>query len=307
MIENFLLVAIIGLQIAIFLYLRRMARNLGTKATTQHQRVLSELKYLRASTSNSLLNQVLPATDGLRDFNWDHVIALTSYGARLQTLELALRGILKQRLVPKKVFLLLAQQDFDSLPSSVKELANSSNIEIQITEDLGPGKKLIPILASHPNLPIITFDDDLIYPTDLTLRLMIQHHLNPDCIIANRVHKVKYLENGAPAPYETWERNYSLGDGPDLNFLATSGAGTLFKAEHFHSDVLDSEAYKNLSFYTDDLWWFVQSRRVGTKVKRLPGISELNYIEGTQDEGLWLSGNQTRNDENLAKLWSKYF
>jgi hypothetical protein len=92
-----------------------------------------------------------------------------------------------------------------------------------------------------------------------------------------------------------------------LNFLATSGAGTLFKAEHFHSDVLDVEAYKDLSFYTDDLWWFVQSRRVGTKVKRLPGISELNYIEGTQDEGLWLSGNQTRNDENLAKLWSKYF
>ncbi len=307
MIETFLLVAIIGLQLAILAYLVRMARNLGTKATTQHQRTLSELKYLRASTTGTLVSQFLPSSPALQDVNWDHAIALTSYGARLQTLASSLKSILNQRLIPKKIYLVLTQSDFESLPKTAKEIIDSPSFEVHISEDLGPGKKLLPILSKNPDLPIITFDDDLIYPTDLTLRLMIQHQLNPDCIIANRVHKVKYLEDGRPAPYESWEKNYSLGDGPEVNFLATSGAGTLFKAEHFHPDVLDTDAYKELSLYTDDLWWFVQSRRIGTKVKRLPGISELNYIDGTQEDGLWLSGNKTRNDENLAKLWSRYF
>lgn len=306
MIENFLLITLIVFQVAIFLYLRRVAKNLGTKATKNHQKLSAELRYLRASTGSSILGQVLPLSEGLRDMNWDHIVALTSHGPRINFLEKALNGILKQRLVAKKVLLVLSESDLTLIPNSVRHLADSGQIEIKIAQDLGPGKKLLPILAENPGLPIITFDDDLIYETDLTLKLMIQHNLNPECIIANRVHKVKFLQDGRPAPYETWDKNYSLGDGPDLDFLATSGAGTLFEVKHFHPDVLDTDSYKDLSFFTDDLWWFIHSRRVGTKVKRLPGTSELNYIEGTQPEGLWQSGNKTRNDENLSKLWNKY-
>ena len=307
MTEIFLLITIIFFQVAIFFYLRRVAKNLGTKATKNHQKLSAELRYLRASTSSSILGQVLPSSQALRDMNWDHIIALTSHGPRLQTLEKSINGILKQRLVPKRVVLVVSDSEAALIPSSIRLLADSSRIEIKLTDDLGPGKKLLPLLAENPGMPIITLDDDLIYQTDLTLKLMIQHNLNPECIIANRVHKVKFLEDGQPAPYESWAKNYSLGDGPELDFLATSGAGTLFMVEHFHPDVMDIESYKGLSFFTDDLWWFVQSRRVGTKVKRLPGISELNYIEGTQSEGLWQGGNRTRNDENLSKLWARYF
>jgi hypothetical protein len=45
---------------------------------------------------------------------------------------------------------------------------------------------------------------------------------------------------------------------------------------------------------------------VGTKTKRLPGQSILNYVDGTQDDGLWNSGNKERNDLNLKALIEKY-
>lgn len=155
-------------------------------------------------------------------------------------------------------------------------------------------------------LPIIVVDDDLIFETDLSLKLMIQHQLTPKAIVASRVHKITYANDGKLSAYKNWRKNYSLGDGPAADLFATSGAGTLYKADFFHSDVTDERVYKELSFHTDDLWWFIQSKRVGTLTKRVPGISKLNYIDGTQEDGLWQSGNQDRNDSNLKLLLSKY-
>jgi hypothetical protein len=153
---------------------------------------------------------------------------------------------------------------------------------------------------------IIVVDDDLFFETDLTLKLMVQHHLTPKNIIASRVHKITYESDGSIAPYSKWAKNYSLSNGPDVDFFATSGAGTLYKKEFFHDDVLDEETYKTLSLHTDDLWWFVQSKRVGVTIKRMPGYSKLDFITGTQENGLWNNGNQDRNDPNLKALMNKY-
>jgi hypothetical protein len=106
--------------------------------------------------------------------------------------------------------------------------------------------------------------------------------------------------------YDKWEKNYSHSDGPSSELFATSGAGTLYKASFFHPDVLDESTYKDLSFHTDDLWWFVQSKRIGTLTKRLPGLNNLIYIDDTQEDGLWRTGNQDRNDPNLQSLIKKY-
>ncbi|GBL18079.1 hypothetical protein EMGBS2_01480 [Actinomycetota bacterium] len=105
--------------------------------------------------------------------------------------------------------------------------------------------------------------------------------------MASRVHKVSIDHTGKILPYKNWRKNYSLSDGPAGDLFPTSGAGTLYKAEFFHNDVTDEKTYSELAFHTDDLWWFIQSKRVGVKTKRVPGISNLNYIEGTQEDGLW--------------------
>jgi len=302
-----ILITILVLQLIALYYLIRTARNLGSKATKHHNELMAYINLLRAGDGNNLLNHLLtPNSKEFKNVNWEHIISLTSHPARFQTLNIVIEQLLNQRLTPKKIYLNIAAEDMAKLPTTISALASNGILQINSCTNLGPGKKLIPTLVLEKALPIIVVDDDLIFEADLSLKLMIQHHLTPKAIVASRVHKIAYANDGKISAYNNWRKNYSLGDGPDANFFATSGAGTLYKADFFHSDVTDEKVYKELSFHTDDLWWFIQSKRVGTLTKRLPGISKLNYIDGTQEDGLWQSGNQDRNDSNLKLLLSKY-
>ena len=302
-----LLLVILVLQVFAVYYLIRTARNLGSKATKNHKVMMENISQIRSATSGILLNQLLiPDSKEFKAVNWEHVISLTSHPARFNTLSQSLNSLLAQRLIAKNIYLNIAQEDLGKLPDSVKDLASSGLIKINTCENLGPGKKLIPTLKLERSLPIIVVDDDLIFETDLTLKLMIAHHLSPGNIIASRVHKIIHTPEGKISAYINWQKNYSLSDGPSVDLFATSGAGTLYKAEFFHSDVTDEKTYKELAFNTDDLWWFIQSKRVGIKTKRLLGQSILNFIDGTQDDGLWNSGNKERNDLNLKALIERY-
>ena len=302
-----ILIAILALQLFALYYLIRSARNLGSKATKHHNELMANINLLRAGDGNNILNHLLiPNGKEFKNVSWEHVISLTSHPARFNTLHIVIEQLLNQRLIPNKIYLNIASEDMAKLPTDVSALKNNGILQINSCADLGPGKKLIPTLMLEKALPIIVVDDDLIFEADLSLKLMIQHHLTPKAIVASRVHKITYSGDEKISSYNSWHKNYSLNDGPATDLFATSGAGTLYKADFFHSDVTDEKSYKQLSFHTDDLWWFIQGRRVGTLTKRLPGISKLNYIEATQADGLWQSGNQDRNDSNLKLLLDKY-
>jgi hypothetical protein len=302
-----LLLIILVLQIFSLYYLIRTARNLGSKATKYHGELMENINILRASGRNNLLTHLsIPSGKEFKSISWDHVISLTSHPARFSTLDQSLKQLLSQRLIPKKVYLNIAEADIDKLPKSVRDLESEGVLKINSCSDLGPGKKLIPTLKLEENLPIIVVDDDLVFETDLTLKLMVQHHLSPNNIVASRVHKIIFEANNNVSSYGKWIKNYSLSNGPAGDLFATSGAGTLYKKEFFHKDVMDEATYKELCFHTDDLWWYVQSKRIGVKTKRLPGFSVLNFIDGTQEDGLWRSGNKDRNDPNLKALLNKY-
>ena len=302
-----LLLVILVLQVFAVYYLIRTARNLGSKATKNHKVVMQNISQIRVATGEILLNQLsIPDSKDFKAVNWEHVISLTSHPERFNTLSQTLNSLLAQRLIAKNIYLNIAQEDISNLPNSVKNFESNGLIKINSCENLGPGKKLIPTLKLEKSLPIIVVDDDLIFETDLTLKLMIAHHLSPGTIIASRVHKIIHTPEGKISAYVNWQKNYSLSDGPSMDLFATSGAGTLYKAEFFHSDVTDEKAYTELAFHTDDLWWFIQSKRIGTKTKRLPSQSILNYVDGTQETGLWNNGNKERNDLNLKALIEKY-
>jgi hypothetical protein len=299
-----LLLIILALQVFIVFYMVRSARSLGSKSTKYHNELMANVNLLKESelksAGNSLLNHLLvPDSKEFKSVNWEYVISLTSHPARFDTLDQSLKSLLEQRLIPRKIYLNIAEID-------IKSLELGGILKINPCSDLGPGKKLIPTLKAEDSLPIIVVDDDLIFETDLALKLMIQHHLSPNSVIASRVHKIEIESDGKLSSYSKWRKNYALSDGPASDLFATSGAGTLYKKEFFHKDVMDEATYKDLCFHTDDLWWYVQSKRVGVKTKRLPGFSVLNFIDGTQEDGLWRSGNQDRNDPNLKALLNKY-
>ena len=309
--SNSLLFTLLALTAASSLYAVRSLRTIGSKVTevlvqgrALEKKLSAVEKKLHADAGSvlakmNLLNLQIP---GMAEKDFNFILSLTSHPARFDALALALPELKKQILQPTEIILNIAHSDITQLPQSVRDLEATGFVVINECADLGPGKKLIPTLKSYPGMPIIVVDDDLLLSPDLTLQLMLEHHLYPDSIIASRVHRVTYAQDGLLEPFSAWEKASDSLAGPSFDLMATSGAGTLFPAGALHPDGLDEARYVELAFHTDDLWWFFQARRNGTTVRRLPGNRPLEFIPETQEVGLWQTGNKDRNDINFKKL-----
>jgi len=133
-----LLLVILVLQIFTLLYLIRTARNLGTKATKNHRELMDNINMLRASGRSNILNHLaIPNSKEFRSVSWDHVISLTSHPARFSTLGIAIDQLLNQHLIPKHVYLNIAQSDLEKLPTAIRNLEAGGILKINSCADLG--------------------------------------------------------------------------------------------------------------------------------------------------------------------------
>ena len=301
-----------ALSVLLLAYLVRGSRQLGTKLSklesSNNKGFKSIEKMLIAQEALAKRNsQLLYLMQVQRkELDWKFEVSVTSHPARFNALALSLKALKSQILQPQSINVFIAETDIAALPDSIKELEKSGYIKISPCEDLGSGKKLIPALKVQSNLPIITIDDDLYFENDLFLHLMINHYLYPDAIIAARVHQLAVNDSKDVLPFSTWHKHYDLSEGPSNDLMPTSGAGTLFPPKAMHEDASNAALYTELSHNTDDLWWYFQARRKGTLVRRLSGLDHLNFIDSTQDDGLWKNGNQDRNEVNLKALLAQY-
>ena len=301
-----------ALSVLLLAYLVRGSRQLGTKLSklesSNNKGFKSIEKMLIAQEALAKRNsQLLYLMQVQRkELDWKFEVSVTSHPARFNALALSLSALKSQILQPQSINVFIVETDIAALPDSIKELEKSGFIKISPCEDLGSGKKLIPALKVQSNLPIITIDDDLYFENDLFLHLMINHYLYPDAIIAARVHQLAVNDSNDVLPFSTWHKHYDLSEGPSNDLMPTSGAGTLFPPKAMHEDASNAALYTELSHNTDDLWWYFQARRKGTLVRRLSGLDHLNFIDSTQDDGLWKNGNQDRNEVNLKALLAQY-
>jgi protein O-GlcNAc transferase len=301
-----------ALSVLLLAYLVRGSRQLGTKLSklesSNNKGFKSIEKLLIAQEALAKRNsQLLYLMQVQRkELDWKFEVSVTSHPNRFNALALSLRALKSQILQPQSINVFIAVTDMAALPESIKELEKSGYIKISPCEDLGSGKKLIPALKVQSNLPVITIDDDLYFENDLFLHLMINHYLYPDAIIAARVHQLAVNDSNDVLPFSAWHKHYDLSEGPSNDLMPTSGAGTLFPPKAMHEDASNAALYRELSHNTDDLWWYFQARRKGTLVRRLSGLDHLNFIDSTQDDGLWKNGNQDRNEVNLKALLAQY-
>lgn len=301
-----------ALSVLLLAYLVRGSRELGTKLSklqSSNNKNFNDLdqKLIAQARSAKRSEQLLylPYIQS-KDPDWKFEVSVTSHPARFSALATALTSLKTQILQPHAINVFIAETDIAVLPDSIKELEKSGYIKIELCEDLGSGKKLIPALKNQGKLPIVTIDDDLYFENELFLQLMINHYLFPQAIIAARVHRLAVTDSGDVLPFSEWHKHYDLGEGPGSDLMPTSGAGTLFPPKAMHEDASDADLYTKLSHNTDDLWWYFQARRKGTLVRRLSGLDQLNFIDSTQEVGLWKNGNQDRNEVNLKALVRQY-
>ena len=307
------LISVIALvTLALLLYAVRSLRIIGSKLSSlqsQQSKGFKEIERQISGQGQFLKRitqlQALPLVTS-KSHDWKFVVSLTSHAPRFHALAEVLHSLQSQVLQPQSIHLNIAHDEINKLPAEVTELATTGYITIVATDDLGPAKKLIPTLVSQKEIPIIVIDDDLEFDPELFLHLMVQHYLYPKAVIASRVHQVTTNVKGDINPFTQWNKQYTESDGPAADLMPTSGAGTLYPPESLHPDAASADLYRTLSNYTDDLWWYFQGRRNGTLVRRISGFSDLNFIDATQEAGLWKNGNQDRNESNLLNLVQEY-
>lgn len=254
-------------------------------------------------------HEVFPALPELPDFP-DAIISLTSYPARIATVNQTVQSLLQQDISFKKIILWLAKEQFPNgeaeLPNNLKSLL-SEKFTIEWCTDIRSYKKFIPTLKKYPDDIIVTADDDLIYPKDWLRRLVLSYIKNPEHLHCMRAHRITFNHKKIN-PYSQWKHSIETSD-TGYEIFCTSGGGVIFTRKHLHSDVFNEELFKNLCPDADDIWLWAMAVLKGTKIHTvIPSLGELQYIEGTQDMYTLYSFNKTTdgNDKKISNIFNHY-
>lgn len=189
------------------------------------------------------------------------IVSMTTFPARIGYVHLAVKSLLNQTVMPGKIVLWLAKEQFRDveIPAQLQELC-SYGLEIcYCDEDLLAHKKYYYVMQEYPDYFIVTYDDDIIYPEDSLEKLLVMHRQHPNAIICNRGREIQ-IENSSVAPYRHWKVSGQVPAGvPTYHVMASTGAGTLYPPHCMPDETFDIEKIRSLALTADDLWMKVMS------------------------------------------------
>jgi hypothetical protein len=233
------------------------------------------------------------------------VVSLTTYGKRIHTVYLTLETIARGALLPSRLILWMDDEAaFERRPDSLRRL-ETRGLEVKLTSNYGPHTKYYPYLISTEKLdvPLVTVDDDTLYPKRWLSSLAEGYKEHPHLIHCCRAHVVE-LEGEGFAPYISWQRCRSTVPNA-LNF-ATGVSGVIYPSA-FQRKVKEAGlGFTVLCPKADDIWLHVQALRGGFKVKQLKTWEQsFPVMPGTQDMGL-IQGNVhgSQNDVQIRRTYT---
>lgn len=235
-------------------------------------------------------------------------VSLTSYSERVVNVHHTIISLLNQSVRSDRLILWLAEHEYsrESLPSALLQL-EQYGLEIRFCADIKSYKKLLPALEQFPEDLLVTFDDDVIYPSNQIERLLEAHQQYPTSIICHRAHKILKNKQGNPLPYNQWQLDAEQTE-PSDDLMAVGIGGILYPPHCLDSEVFNQQAFMTLCPTTDDLWFKAMSLKAGTQVKvvdnPLPYEQYLQLPHAFQNS-LWQQ-NMLNNDKQLKALLNAY-
>jgi hypothetical protein len=233
------------------------------------------------------------------------VVTVTTHGRRVSQAHVALESIGRGSVRPARLVLWLDdEQIYRSLPKPLKRLKRRGLEVILDHNSYGVHTKYFPYLMSKGDhrIPMVTADDDVIYPREWLAGLQDAHERFPHDVVCYRAHRIG-VEGASLTPYTTW---VPCSDGHvGVANLGTSVSGQLFPAEFLDAIKARGEGFRDLAPYADDLWLHACTVAQGIATRQIPQDSiTFPYVPGTQTVGLhvanvWGGGN----DAAVAKLY----
>ena len=115
------------------------------------------------------------------------IVSLTTHSIRLQQVaKTAIFSIIKNTYKNIHICLTLYKDDVKNIPEDLKFLIDEQFVElIVVDKDLGPHLKYFYVMKKYKENPIITVDDDIIYPPEM-IEDMVNAYNTHKCIIGRR-------------------------------------------------------------------------------------------------------------------------
>lgn len=199
------------------------------------------------------------------------IVGLTSIRARAETLHLTLGSLLAQDYRDFEVRVhvspepYLLDEGIAAVPEACRPLLADPRLSWAVTRNLGPYRKLLPMLAAEGlrNVMLASADDDTIYPPHWLGALMTAWRRHR-CVIAFRGHAMARGDRGFLGYRSFMGR--TLADNPSLFWLPTGKDGVLYNAAYFHPNVLNHVDAMALAPTADDLWFKWHTAAAGVPV-----------------------------------------
>lgn len=245
---------------------------------------------------NRITNTPVTTQDG------DAVVSLTTYGERIKSVYMTIESIGAGTVRPRRIILWLDEEV--QIGPQLQRLVERG-LEIKKCENFGPHKKYYPYVESETQFvfPLVTADDDVLYPPDWLERLSQAHKSEKNVVQCYRARNILLTDDGL-APYIEWP--LCTDTQASFSKMATGVSGVLYPASL--QQVLKERGRVFLSQCprADDLWLHVTALRHNFPVRQLDAIAaDYDISPGTQEISLSIT-NQFggENDRQIRQTYT---
>lgn len=234
------------------------------------------------------------------------VISLTSYGTRVKSVYLTIESIARGTALPSRIILWLDDPAICSSPPASLRRLEKRGLEIFKCENFGPHKKYFPYVDSNDQFctPLVTVDDDAIYPKMWLSTLVSAFHSNKAVIHCHRARRIE-LKDGVILPYLTWP--YCTHTNASSSHMAIGVSGVIYPPDFLSQLKSVGRRFIDQCPKADDLWLHVNALRHGWKIRQIADQPlETPEIPGTQEHALFKTNQFSgENDAQIAKTYTE--
>lgn len=241
------------------------------------------------------------------------IVSLTCFPGRIGTVYLTVESILFQKYKCYTVVLYLSKQEFpdglSNIPNTLMRLRKRGLIIKFVEDNLRSYKKLNYALIDYPNMPILTADDDILYPFYWLSKFADYHSSYPDDILFARGHKIVIdILTKKISSYDQFTE--PQGSTSSLLYIPTGVSGVLYPPNCFYKDVRRSDIFMSITPNADDIWYKVMTYLNGRESRLIFDKStHFTPVLGTQKISLRkknLSDSGVNNNAQLKKIIEYY-
>lgn len=250
-------------------------------------------------------NYVIRSKTHKLDPNSEIVVSLTTFPVRNKVACISIKSLLMQTMMPCKIIVWLAKNQYDIIPEDFKEL-EYKGVTFRFVDDLKSHKKYYYSLKEYRNKLVVTVDDDLIYPENLIENLYKKHLEFPECVVCYRGRTVSFTDNRIN-PYSEWKINTKHGiKEPTYLVMPSTGGGVLYPHDCVSEELFNLDKIMELAPSADDLWVKWMHLLKGTKVIKCqctcPILSHLITVNDVELSDV----NTSENDKVIERLSGTY-